>query len=116
QSNLLRMKEAAAKWRTQFADPAFRLLGAPATRDQGVAMVDSNLNATLFGEYRSARNAIETAERAIEKANDTAQRSAQDTGKLVLILGTLLTIAASAGVGLLLSRLLARPVTAMTDT
>ncbi|MBB3348019.1 methyl-accepting chemotaxis protein [Sphingomonas sp. BK069] len=109
------VRGAAARWRETVAEPGIRLMADPRTRERARAIERGGAGKRLFDELRTRYGAVANALRALR----AERRRQQDTLFVVVPLEILASALASALMALLvvvvLSRTLARPVTAVQE-
>ena len=110
------VEAAADAWYDGIIPLAARLARDPATRSQAAALVGNDGRADqLIGPAEDAIDALIEAERAQLTANEARSEAAAQMVGMVVIGGLIISALLAIGVGLALTRMIAAPVTRMTD-
>ena len=116
QAHLEQIAQAAAAYVVEAGDPEIKLGRDPATLGQGLAIMKSGVNKRDMNAFKSAVNSFEDTERRMLAEHRAAQEQAIATARLVLLGGIAAAIGLSCLLGFLLTRMIAAPVRAMTET
>ncbi|GAM98643.1 methyl-accepting chemotaxis protein [alpha proteobacterium U9-1i] len=110
------VEAAADAWYEGVVPAATRMVRNPATRVQAGALVGNDGVADqLIAPAEDGIDALLSAEQDAMNAAAAASESAARMAELVMLAGLLISALLSVGVGLALTRMIARPVTQMTD-
>lgn len=110
-SRAVALKAAIANWQAQHVDRPLAMAGDPAQRTAAMAMLAHK----SLGAIRTDLDALVRAQAEIQDERMQASLGSIRTAELVLGAATVLGLAAAAGLAMLLTRLVARPVVRMTE-
>lgn len=108
-------REETVKWREKWGD---RLIGwvKSGRRDEAAAAVRGAGKSVLVSEAVLPLRDIRDAESKHIEENSASQETALTTAMVTLVIGGIMLIGVAVGLAMLLSRLIARPITALTHT
>ena len=106
-----RLKAALEEWRTKQAEPQIAMMADPLTHSEARSMTGR----VRLTEVRAIHSELEKAQEQLIAERAAEQQRVARQAELALAVGSFLALACAIGMGLLLSRMIARPVTAMTQ-
>jgi methyl-accepting chemotaxis protein len=115
QARIAKLKADGADYKTEVADVQMGLASNPATRDQATQMVIDGVTKPRVDAINKDIAEIQGVEQALLAQRRADANSAFTTTFLVLGSGATLAFLLAGAMGWLLSRSVARPITAMTD-
>jgi signal transduction histidine kinase len=114
QRRLDELDELAKKWRSGTAEREIALMAKPETHEDARALESSMAGKSTMDLIRAKVDEIDATERELLAERDAVQKQAFDTAYLVTILGGAASLVVAILMGVLLTRAIARPITAMT--
>ncbi|MBW4021896.1 MAG: methyl-accepting chemotaxis protein [Proteobacteria bacterium] len=115
-ARLEKIAQAAEAYVVEAGDPEIKAGRDPATLAQGIALINTGINKRDMNGFKSAVDDFENAERRFLTLRQAQQANAIATARLALIVGITAAIGLSCLLGFLLTRMIATPVRAMTET
>jgi len=112
---LLKSREETVKWRRDWSDRLIDMVKA-GQREEAVAQVQRAGQAVLTSAAVLPLRDIKDAQNELIEQNGLRQESAIKTATFVLVLGAVALIGIAIALAILLTRLIARPVTELTRT
>jgi methyl-accepting chemotaxis protein len=115
-AGLERIAQAAAAYIVEAGEPEIMLGRNPATLDQGLAIMKSGVNKRDMNAFKKEVGSFEDTERLVLAQHRASQENAIATARMVLLAGIAAAVGMSCLLGYLLTRTIAKPVRAMTET
>ncbi|HET7883827.1 MAG TPA: CHASE3 domain-containing protein [Acetobacteraceae bacterium] len=116
QERLAALNSAATSWRTDVAEREIALMGQAPTREQARGMESSGAGKTSMDAIRAKVAELEGAERSLLATRSAEEAAAFSSTRLITVLGGSIALGFAVIAGWLLTRGIARPIVAMTDT
>ena len=113
-SRLDELNELAKNWRSGFAERAIALMAKPETRENARALEGSTAGKAAMDLIRAKVSEIDRVERDLLAERDAEQQRAFTTAYTMTILGGTATLLVATLMGILLTRVIALPITRMT--
>jgi methyl-accepting chemotaxis protein len=115
QARLDAIKQLAEAWRGDVAERGIRLMAAPQTQGQARAFEASGAGKKAMDELRARVGEMVAMERALLANRQKAQAEAFEAISMAIWIGMGVGILAALGIGLLMTRTIARPIARVSD-
>ncbi len=116
QERLAALDGAATTWRNEVAEREIAIMGQADKRDQARSMEAGGAGKTSMDAIRAKVGEIEGAERGLLATRSAAETAAFSSTRWITVLGAAAAFAVALIAGWLLTRGIAKPIVAMTDT
>ncbi|MGD1923070.1 MAG: methyl-accepting chemotaxis protein [Paracoccaceae bacterium] len=115
QQRLQDIKAAEEEWRTRIAEQEIALMGSPDTIEEARSLEASGAGKTLMDSIRAAHAEFMTAESALLDVRSAEKTASAASAEVAIIAGACIMLIFSAAAGLLLTRVIGRPIAEMTS-
>ncbi|MEL6997402.1 MAG: CHASE3 domain-containing protein [Pseudomonadota bacterium] len=115
QKRLQDIKAAEEEWRTKIAEQEIALMGSPDTVEEARSLEASGAGKALMGAIRAAHAEFVTAESALLDVRSAEKTASAAAAEVAIIAGACIMLIFSAAAGLLLTRIIGRPIAEMTS-
>ena len=114
QARLAEMHQMAEQWQTEYAERGITMMATPETRGDARALVAGGSGKGMMAALHQKAIEMADIERALLVSRSAAQEAAFDTTAMTIMGGTAANVVIAIGIGVLLTRSIARPISRVT--
>ena len=115
QGRLDEIKRLAESWHNDVAEKAIRLMAHPETREAGRALESSGVGKQAMDQLRQRVDEMIATEKGLLAQRQAAQRQSFSSITLAIWIGMAASVLAAIGIGVLMTRTIARPIARLTQ-
>ncbi|WP_294247664.1 CHASE3 domain-containing protein [uncultured Sphingomonas sp.] len=115
QGRLDEIKRLAESWHNDVAEKAIRLMAHPETREAGRALESSGVGKQAMDQLRQRVDEMIATEKGLLAQRQASQRQSFSSITLAIWIGMAASVLAAIGIGVLMTRTIARPIARLTQ-